>query len=394
MFGAGLLFWASIGSLLPTLPLYLRDLEVNPQQLGLVMGAFAIGLLGSRPWIGTTADRRSRKAVLLIGATISGLAPFCYLLVDSVPWLMVVRTFHGISLAAFTTGYIALVADIAPAESRGELLGYMSLINPIGVAIGPALGGLVQESFGNTSLFCVTGSLGLLCLTIISQVREQRSAEKNLQQESSPGEFSELWNLLTGPRVRILTLVLFHVGLAFGAMTSFVSLLIAETGVNFNGGWFFSAAAIASFAVRIVSGPLSDRIGRGLFVSLSLFLYSISMCLLVFANSAELFLLAGVLEGAGFGLMIPTISAIVADRAYPEERGRLLGLCLGGFDVGIALAGPFAGVIVASSSYQTVFIWATGFLWLGLFIFLTQSSKDLRHSLRYALGKGRDIYAL
>ena len=393
MFGAGLLFWASIGSLLPTLPLYLRALELNPQQVGLVMGAFAIGLLAARPWIGAIADGHSRKAVLLIGATLSGVAPLSYLLVDSVPWFMVVRALHGASLAAFFTGYIALVADFAPAESRGELLGYMSLINPIALSASPAVGGLVQASFGNAALFGMTGSFGLLCLLIISQVRETRLPRLSAR-ETSGGKLAEQWKLLTGPRIRVLTLVLLHVGFAFGAMTSFVSLLIAETGVNFNGGWFFSAAAVTSFSARLVCGPLSDRIGRGFFISMSLFLYGMSMLLLVFANSPALFLLSGLLEGAGFGLMIPTTSAIVADRARPEERGRLLGLCFGGFDVGIALAGPFAGFIVESSSYQTVFIWATGFLWVGLLIFLTQSSKDLPHSLRYALGKGRDIYAL
>ncbi|MBP0013631.1 MAG: MFS transporter [Roseofilum sp. SBFL] len=394
MFAAGLLFWSSIGSLLPTLPLYLRSLGIADQQLGFVMGAFAIGLLLARPYIGAIADRHSRKRVILIGTAVCGLAPLCYLLVNSVPSLMMVRSFHGISLASFTTGYIALVTDLTPPKNRGEVLGYMSLINPVGVSFGPALGGFVQQAFGNEYLFILTGSFGFLAFLIMTQVQEKRRTDNLDKTDSSTAIQPGLWRLLLSPRIRILSLVLLHVGLAFGAMTAFISLLIQATGVNFNAGLFFTAAAITSFGIRLVAGPLSDRIGRGIFITLSISLYGISMFMLTFADTAWLFLLSGCIEGAGFGLLIPTTSAIVADRAYPHERGRLFGLCLGGFDLGIALAGPIAGMIAQAFSYQTIFICITLILILGLLLFLTQSSKDLPHSLRYALGRGRDIYAL
>ncbi len=380
------------------------------------MGSFAIGLLGSRPWIGAIADRRSRKLVLLIGTAVAGIAPFCYLLVQAVPLLILVRIFHGISIAAFATGYIALVADLSPLENRGELLGYMSLINPIGVGIGPAMGGFVQETWGNSTLFLMTGGLGLFGLATISLVQDIPVQKSPPAINASEGaillwtrfpygiynaiaqrlrrSIAETLQLLISPRIRTLTLVLFNIGLAFGAMTTFVSLLIGQTGVNFNGGWFFTAAAVTSFVIRIVTGPLSDRWGRGVFMTISLLLYGISMFVLTFAHTPWLFFLSGLLEGMGFGLMIPTTAAIVTDRAYPHERGQLLGLCLGGFDLGIALAGPIAGVIAQDSSYQTLFAWSTGVVLVALLIFLTLSSKDLSHSFRYALGRGRDIYAL
>ncbi|MDJ1179727.1 MFS transporter [Roseofilum sp. BLCC_M91] len=393
MFASGLLFWSSIGSLLPTLPLYLRSLGIADRQLGIVMGAFAIGLLLARPCIGAIADSHSRKLVILIGTAVCGLAPLGYLLVESVSSLMLVRSFHGISLAAFTTGYIALVTDLTPPKNRGEVLGYMSLINPVGVAFGPALGGFVQEAFGDRSLFLLTASFGFLALLIMTQVQEKRRTDPE-KADSSPAIQPGLWRLLLSPRIRILSLVLLHVGLAFGGMSSFISLLIQETGVNFNAGLFFTAAAIASFSIRLVAGPLSDRIGRGIFITFSIFLYAIAMFILTFADTAWLFLLSGFLEGAGFGLLIPTTSAIIADRAYPHERGRLFGLCLGGFDLGIAIAGPMAGMIAQAFSYQTLFIYITITLILGLLVFLTQSSKDLPHSLRYALGRGQDIYSV
>ncbi|MDH6101046.1 MFS transporter, partial [Chrysosporum ovalisporum ANA283AFssAo] len=67
LFTAGLLFWSSLASLLPTLPLYIEDIGANSQQIGIIMGSFAIGMLMFRPWCSDLADRRGRKIVLLIG---------------------------------------------------------------------------------------------------------------------------------------------------------------------------------------------------------------------------------------------------------------------------------------------------------------------------------------
>lgn len=57
---------------------------------------------------------------------------------------MINRAFHGVSIAAFTTGYSALVVDLSPPKQKGELIGYMSLAVPIGMAIGPAMGGIFR----------------------------------------------------------------------------------------------------------------------------------------------------------------------------------------------------------------------------------------------------------
>ena len=63
LFITGLLFWTSIAILLPTLPAYLDSIGINQQQLGLIIGAFAVGLLATRPILGKIADRRGRKVV-------------------------------------------------------------------------------------------------------------------------------------------------------------------------------------------------------------------------------------------------------------------------------------------------------------------------------------------
>lgn len=391
LFAAGLLFWSGLAALLPTLPLYIQDAGGTSQDIGIVMGAFAVGLLASRPSLATLADRRGRKIVLLIGIAAVAIAPLGYLLTDSIPLLMAIRAFHGISISAFALAYTALVVDLSPVEHRGELIGYMSLVNPIGLALGPAIGGFLQEWVGYEPMFLAAAALGGLGWLCTAQIQEPESIR---QKDSSPKPNSQFWQMLGSPRIRIPATVLLLIGLAFGTLSTFVPLFIKEVGVNLNVGLFYTAAAIASFAIRIVAGRASDRYGRGPFITLSLVFYTLAMTLLWQANSAASFLLAGAIQGAGSGTLIPMISALMADRSHADERGKVFGLCMVGFDVGIAIAGPISGAIATQIGYKNVFGLTAGLAFLSLIVFLTLSSKSLKHSFRFATGRGEDIYAI
>ena len=401
LFAAGLLFWSSLASLLPTLPLYVEDVGGTTQQIGFVMGAFAVGLLLFRPMLGKLADQRSRKLVVLIGMAVVAIAPLGYLFVNSIPLLLLIRAFHGISIAAYTTGSSALIVDLSPVEKRGEVIGYMSLTNPIGVAIGPAIGGFLQAQSGYTPLFLfsfVMGVLGFLCASQVKEPRitQESKVEAQLQAKSLgvKPRSDKFWQLLGSSRLRIPALVLLLTGLVFGALATFVALYIREAKVDLNPGWFYTAAAMSSFIVRLITGRASDRYGRGLFITGGLICYGLAMLLLSQAQGAVHFLLAGLLEGAGGGTLIPMMITLISDRSYSYERGRVFSLCIGGFDVGIAIAGPVLGTFAEQLGYRGIFALSTGLALLALLVFVTQNSKDLAHSLRFATGRERDIYAL
>lgn len=392
LFISGLLFWASLTALLPTLSLYLDHIGATKSQVGIIMGSFAIGLLLFRPWLGRMADRGGRKQVLLVGLAAVAIAPLGYLFTESMPLLIAIRAFHGLSIAAFTTAYSALVVDLAPPQNRGEVIGYMSLVNPIGLAIGPAVGGYVQAAMGYMPLFLTSTSLGVIGL--LAALGIMAPAKHSAPTIATQPQHESFWQLMFSPRFRVPTIVMLMVGLAFGTLSTFVPLFIKETGADLNAGLFYTAAAIASFSVRFLTGRASDRHGRGRFITLSLVLYTLSMLMLWQAKSATVFLLAGVVEGAGAGIFMPTTIALIADRSQPHERGRVFGLCMTGFDLGIAIAGPVLGYFAEQVGYRGLFALASGLTFLGLVTFASQSSKDLSHSLRFAFGGNRDLYAL
>ncbi|MEG3437088.1 MFS transporter [Pannus brasiliensis CCIBt3594] len=394
LFITALFFWTSITTLLPILPIYIEDLGGTKQQVGIVMGSFAIGLIFSRAWLGYLVDRRSRKLVITIGAFVAATAPLGYLVAPAIPSLMVIRAYHGICVAAFATGYSTLVVDFSPIKQRGEIIGYMSLTAPLGMGIGPALGSVLQKSIDYEGLFLLSAGLGTMALLMNTRIREPSHKERlaRQQEESDNTPDRTFWQLFREPALLVPTVIFFLAGTIFGGIASFLPLFIREANLAFSAGAFYSYAAVSGVLGRIVSGGSSDRYGRGLFITASLFSYALSMFLLIRASSPLEITVAAIAEGAGGGILFPMLLALISDRSRSGERGRAYAICIGGFDVGTALAGPLLGVF--EIGYRTMFTVSLGLAGVALFVFFTLSNKSIARSFRFAWGLDKDRYAI
>ena len=439
LFLSALFFWISITIFLPALPPYLQDIGATTKQIGFVMGCFAIGLLFSRVHLGKLADEGlqkslkslnlhpilinsfmklgrsligqlihypNRKIVILIGTFVAATAPIGYLLFTSIPELMVVRAFHGISIAAFTTGYSALVVDLSPPKQRGELIGYMSLAIPVGMAIGPIIGGVLQEYENYSFLFLVCFACGLMAFVFASFIRELDSAKKKVNMTSSQSFTSRevitkeqvtsrsFGELIVNRSFAIPTIVLSLIGCLFGALITFLPLYVRDMGFDFNVGLYYTAAAIASFLMRLVTGKASDQYGRGMFISGSIVCYIFSMLLLCNAQTNETLMLSANLEGMGAGVLVPITLALISDRCRATERAKAFAVCISGFDVGVALGGPIIGSFFFDFGYPFLFASTAVMGTIALFVFVFFSNKNVVNSLGFTFGKVTDLYAL
>jgi MFS family permease len=397
LFITGLLFWTSIGILLPTLPAYLNAIGTSNQQIGIIIGAFAVGLLTMRPLLGKWADTRGRKFVLLIGTLVVAIAPGGYLILTSMPLLVLLRAFHGISIAAFTTAYSALVVDISPLKQRGEIIGYMSLVSPIGVAIGPAIGGYLLQGGNN---YAPIFGVSILCgaISCLGAYQIPNSSPRGLQPDLATREERKIARsipqILTNPALGIPALVLLLIGFPFGALHTFIPLYIQASNIDFNPGLFYTIAAMSSFSARLIIGSKSDRYGRGIFIAASLCAYTLAMTCLATARGEIGFIFGAVLEGLGVGILIPMTIALISDRVSPQQRGQALSVCTAGLDLGMAIAAPLFGAVADILNYRGIFTVGTGLAMVALLVFLTAGNRGLKPSLAFACGRDRDYHRL
>jgi MFS family permease len=394
LFCTGLLFWMSIAILLPTLPAYINKIGIGQEHLGWIMGSFAIGLLATRPIVGKLADTRGRKFVLIIGTIVAAIAPLGYLTVTSVPLLMVIRAFHGISIAAFTTAYSALVVDVSPAAKRGEIIGYMSLTNPVGVAIGPAIGGYLQVAGMYSTIFWISVICGAISFLGANQLSAKPVVFTEPGSKTQSPAPTSIWKILTNPALSIPAAVLLLIGFPFGALHTFVPLYIQDSHIDLNPGLFYTMAALASFSARTVIGRRSDRYGRGIFIAGSLCCYTAGMFCLANGGSKLSFIAGAILEGLGTGILIPMVIALVSDRSLPEHRGQVLSTCTAGLDLGIAIASPLFGAVITRLGYHGVFAIGTSLAFMAILLFMGWGNQTMRQSIGFCLGRNKDFYSL
>src|SRR5574341_131972 len=117
--GATFLHFVSLYYLFSTLPLYVLDVGGSTFQAGLIMGIFSLASLSTRPFFGAWMDRAGRRRFLLLGAGIYTIASLGYLVIPSVPGLLLWRAFHAMGLSTFSTAAASVAGDLAPSRRRG-----------------------------------------------------------------------------------------------------------------------------------------------------------------------------------------------------------------------------------------------------------------------------------
>ncbi len=120
-------------------------------------------------------------------------------------------------------------------------------------------------------------------------------------------------------------------------------------------GAVLAANAAAGLLSQVVVGPLVDRFGRKIAMTISLGTRAIILVGLGLANSLGAFVILVVLSGFFGSMYNPGLNAMVADIVQPQKRMEAYGLIRIVANLGIAI-GPAIGGFIATRSYLISFL--------------------------------------
>ncbi len=378
LFIVSFLFFLNETILLPVFPLVLFNLGYSNTQIGMTLGAFALGVLVFRPLTAYITDNKSRKLSLLIGTCIFLIAPFLYFISIDFRFLMCVRFLHGIGLSFFTTASPVLIADLAPENHRGEILGHMGVASSLSTVVGPLLGISIYNIGGlNYVLWCCIG-LGLagLILTILISEQKQIIGEK-----IKPKEYIKL---LKNRGVMVTSGLVLVLALMNGGIFSFLPILV-KAQFKINIGLIFMIISISLIIFRLFTSHLSDRYGRGPCAFYSFLILCLSYYLIGQSQTEWALIGAAILNGIGMGGCLPALTAFVVDKTEPRFRGIAFSIFYGAFDVGMLLGGAALGVLADITSLRDMYIITAVFGIISLGVFALSIQANPLKSLKWTL---------
>ncbi len=153
--------------LVPTLPLFIKEIGGNESQVGLMMGMFTIAAVVIRPIIGGMLDQYGRRSFIIFGLIFFGLTMYSYHLATTIVLLAVLRVIHGVTWAVSTTAVGTAITDVIPDSRRGEGMGWYGMAMTIAMAIGPMIGLSVVQNYSFHGLFLLATLFILMAVPII-----------------------------------------------------------------------------------------------------------------------------------------------------------------------------------------------------------------------------------
>lgn len=338
------------------LPLVAREMGASALVTGAILAVSALIIVALQPVVGLGLDRFGRRSFLIVGLLGYALSNAIFGLVTGIAGLFLAQLAQGIGSGLLWLAALAIVSDLASADSLGQEFGGVEEMSVRGLLVGTLVGfALLYFLSGDAlddgpSLIALWRILflGFTAASLLAAAIVWRGIPESLQRSPDrPGKDrpakSDQKRRLTGQLGIVLGIVI----LTVSAGTMISPILIKYLNDNVSTNLFaialaFLPATLAGSVLPSRLGGLSDRIGRRPPLIAALLMGCVATLAVPFVNSLWPLALLWVFEAAAFAAAIPAEEALVIDISGAESMGVTLGFYTAAAGLG-AVTGPLLG---------------------------------------------------
>ena len=370
-----------------------------------VVNAYTLSTAAFSACMGSLADLRGRRKMILVGCIAFAATSALCALSPSIYLLVAFRFLTGISAAVVLAANVPLMLLYFTPQVKGRMLGISVSAVFVGLALGPTLGGVLNDTLGWRAIFVLGIVLSMLAFAFCLRLKDDsKEASASFDHRGNTLYviaimllmlgLTELTTQQWGPLVLcagVLVLVVFvlfewrcerpmlHVRLfaqsrAYGfsnlaTMLNFaavfaVSYTMAIYLQNVKGldaavaGLILIAQPLAQVVLAPVSGRLSDRFAPAAIATVGVALCTCSLGMLLTLNTdTPLWFIVTALVVLGIGLgafSAPNNNAILScvDRSHYSEANATVSTMRG---IGQTASLAFASLMLSSSLGSTIF---------------------------------------
>jgi len=356
------LFWVSLYSYVPTLPVYVQTKIENLSLVGFVLSTYGIWQMIIRLPLGIASDRIGRrKPFVIVGLLLSGLGAWVMGFSKGASGLAIGRSLSGLAASTWVT-LLILFNGMFPPEDAVRATSLLTLVNSVGRTMATSVTGTLNEHGGYSLAFIIAAGAAFIAVFIMFFVREQR-----LPKKAASGK--EIVTLISRRDVLLPSLLnMLRQYANWGVTFSFIPILASQFGAT-----DYQLSALTSMNIAIgIAGNLfatvaAKKIGSRRLIFASIFLMGGAVGLAAVASNLTFIFIAQFCNGLAGGVGYPVLMGSSIEYVSEGERATAMGLHQAVYAVGMSVGPWLSGVLAEALGIQPMFaITAVGYLVLSL----------------------------
>jgi len=302
---------------------------------------------------GRFSDVFGRKTVLVAGWLVATPVPFLLMWAPTWGWVLLANALLGVSQGLTWSTTVIMKIDLAGPERRGLAMGLNEFAGYVAVALSAlatghlaAVHGLRPQPFLLGVAFALIGLVLSASLVRETHAHARHEARTHATQDAAISQREvfvrtsftdrELSSVSQAGLVNNL-----NDGMAWGLFP----LFFAAAGMSLRQiAWLAAIYPGIWGAGQLVTGALSDRIGRKWLIAGGMWVQAAGIAVVVLSSRFGAFVVGGVLLGAGTAMVYPTLLAAIGDVAHPAWRASSVGVYRLWRDLGYAVGAVLAGI--------------------------------------------------
>ncbi len=372
-------FWVVVGTsfidqigntlLFPFFSLYItQKFGVGMTQAGIVLGTFsAFGLIGSMIG-GALTDKFGRKSLVLFGLIFSAISTLSLGLVNEFTVLIPLAVVIGLLSNIAGPARQAMVADLLPEEKRQEGFGVLRVVGNMAWIIGPTIGGFIAGR-SYFALFVMDAVISCIVAVIFFFYINETKPETSGEPEGVLKTFAGYSTVLKDYAYVAFLVVSMLMGLVYQQLYNSLSVYLRDShGIQPQGyGFLLTASAITVILFQFPTTRIIKKYPAFLMMAVGVFFYMIGFGMFGFVTVYWLFTVAVIIITVGEMVIMPTASALAANFAPEDMRGRYMAV----FGLSWALpatVGPSAAGLILDN-FNPNLLWYIGALICAVSVF-------------------------
>jgi predicted MFS family arabinose efflux permease len=319
-----------------------NDLQVSIAQGGLLITAFAIGMIVGAPAMALATLRIPRRTTLVLALLVFAAGHVVAAISADFAVVLISRVVIAMAAGAFWSVASAVATTAARPSDRSRALGVMMSGVGLATVAGVPLGSFMGQLLGWRGTFWAIAGLALLAAPVIARFTPHNVSA------AGPSIGAELRSAATGPIAVLLIATVLATG---GYMTAFSYLQPLGTGRSSIPEWaipiLFVAFGLGSLIGTNLAGRFADRRPLATFIAATTGTIVVMALLIPLSvNPAATFILMFLLGVAGMG--IPPVATGLAVRFAHAAPALAAALAVSAFNGGTAI-----GTAIGASALES-----------------------------------------